>query len=166
MTPPLLKVCLNLDAVCGGAAPAMAGEKPVIDGTWLTQAKSQITIDECPEGFCGDITKIVVPEAIYNGDRVDRLPGNAHFSFPGCEGDALLMLLDANGVGSSTGSACSGRPVAMSAAMRRPNTRPSSSEFEASRFAPCTPVQATSPHAYSPAIEVRPCRSVRTPPDA
>jgi cysteine desulfurase len=48
-----------------------------------------------------------VPDAVYNGDPVDRLPGNAHFSFPGCEGDALLMLLDANGVGSSTGSACS-----------------------------------------------------------
>ena len=37
----------------------------------------------------------------------DRLPGNAHFSFPGCEGDALLMLLDAKGVECSTGSACS-----------------------------------------------------------
>ena len=35
-----------------------------------------------------------------------RLPGNAHFSFPGCEGDALLMLLDAKGIECSTGSAC------------------------------------------------------------
>ncbi len=35
-----------------------------------------------------------------------RLPGNAHFTFRGCEGDALLMLLDANGVECSTGSAC------------------------------------------------------------
>jgi cysteine desulfurase len=53
----------------------------------------------------------VVPDAQLNGDpRSDvdhRLPGNAHFSFPGCEGDALLMLLDAQGVECSTGSACS-----------------------------------------------------------
>src|SRR5690606_21721130 len=34
-----------------------------------------------------------VPDAVYHGDPTDRLPGNAHFSFPGCEGDALLLLL-------------------------------------------------------------------------
>jgi cysteine desulfurase len=48
-----------------------------------------------------------VPDAVLNGDPHDRLPGNAHFSFPGCEGDALLMLLDARGIECSTGSACS-----------------------------------------------------------
>ena len=48
-----------------------------------------------------------VPDARLNGDPVGRLPGNAHFSFPGCEGDSLLMLLDARGVECSTGSACS-----------------------------------------------------------
>ena len=51
-----------------------------------------------------------VPDAIYNGDPVDgpehRLPGNAHLEFPGCEGDSLLMLLDARGIECSTGSAC------------------------------------------------------------
>ncbi|MBV9095147.1 MAG: cysteine desulfurase [Streptosporangiaceae bacterium] len=49
-----------------------------------------------------------VPDAVLNGPEPGqrRLPGNAHFSFPGCEGDALLMLLDANGIACSTGSAC------------------------------------------------------------
>jgi cysteine sulfinate desulfinase/cysteine desulfurase-like protein len=51
--------------------------------------------------------RAAVPDAILNGDPVHRLPGNAHFSFPGCEGDALLMLLDARGIACSTGSACS-----------------------------------------------------------
>jgi cysteine desulfurase len=50
--------------------------------------------------------RAVVPDAVLNGDPVDRLPNNAHLSFPGCPGDALLMLLDAAGVAVSTGSAC------------------------------------------------------------
>jgi cysteine desulfurase len=50
----------------------------------------------------------VLPDAVLNGAAgADRLPGNAHFSFPGCEGDSLLLLLDAQGVEVSTGSACS-----------------------------------------------------------
>lgn len=47
-----------------------------------------------------------VPDAVLRGDPVDRLPGNAHFTFPGCEGDSLLYLLDAAGFSVSTGSAC------------------------------------------------------------
>ncbi|WP_240422996.1 cysteine desulfurase family protein [Leucobacter sp. wl10] len=35
-----------------------------------------------------------------------RLPGNAHFTFPGCQGDSLVLLLDAAGVSVSVGSAC------------------------------------------------------------
>jgi cysteine desulfurase len=49
----------------------------------------------------------VVADAVLNGDPDVRLPSNAHFSFPGCEGDALLLLLDAAGIACSTGSACS-----------------------------------------------------------
>lgn len=50
-----------------------------------------------------------VPDAVLNGPALAserRLPGNAHFTFPGCEGDSLLMLLDAKGIECSTGSAC------------------------------------------------------------
>lgn len=53
----------------------------------------------------------LVPEAVFNGAEDPahtgtRLPGNAHFTFPGCEGDSLLFVLDMLGVYSSTGSAC------------------------------------------------------------
>ena len=58
-----------------------------------------------------------VPDAVLNGAPLQpagpedptlrRLPGNAHLSFPGCEGDSLLMLLDAHGIECSTGAACS-----------------------------------------------------------
>jgi len=52
--------------------------------------------------------RAAVPDVVLNGapPGPGRLPGNAHFSFPGCEGDALLMLLDARGIACSTGSAC------------------------------------------------------------
>ncbi|NPC43251.1 cysteine desulfurase family protein [Nocardioides sp. zg-1230] len=50
-----------------------------------------------------------VPDAHLHGAPAGprRLPGNAHIGFPGCEGDSLLMLLDARGIECSTGSACS-----------------------------------------------------------
>jgi cysteine desulfurase len=59
-------------------------------------------------GLLIDRVRAAVPDAIFNGPPPGalRLPGNAHFSFPGCEGDALLMLLDARGIACSTGSAC------------------------------------------------------------
>ncbi|CAM3657531.1 cysteine desulfurase family protein [Kibdelosporangium persicum] len=48
--------------------------------------------------------RTAVPDAILNGDP--GLPTHAHFTFPGCAGDSLLMLLDAKGIECSTGSAC------------------------------------------------------------
>jgi len=55
-----------------------------------------------------DGVRAAVPTAILRGDPTadGRLPGNAHFTFPGCEGDSLLFLLDVAGFSVSTGSAC------------------------------------------------------------
>lgn len=54
-----------------------------------------------------DGVRDLIPDAVLRGAPGDgRLPGNAHFTFPGCEGDSLLFLLDLAGVESSTGSAC------------------------------------------------------------
>jgi cysteine desulfurase len=47
-----------------------------------------------------------VPSAVLRGDLVDRVDNNVHFTFPGCQGDSLLFLLDAAGISVSTGSAC------------------------------------------------------------
>lgn len=49
-----------------------------------------------------------VPDAVLRGAPASegRLPSNVHFTFPGCQGDSLLFLLDQRGFSVSTGSAC------------------------------------------------------------
>jgi cysteine desulfurase len=47
-----------------------------------------------------------IPESILNGHRTQRLPGNINFCFKGIEGEALLLLLDHEGIAASSGSAC------------------------------------------------------------
>ena len=48
-----------------------------------------------------------LPSAILNGHPLERLANNAHFSFPGLEGEAILLGLDLQGICASSGSACS-----------------------------------------------------------
>lgn len=51
--------------------------------------------------------RAVLPDIWVNGDIEPSLPGIANITFPGTESDGLLLLLDAEGIASSTGSACS-----------------------------------------------------------
>lgn len=86
--------------------PAIAGFAAAVQATVARRESEARRLTELRDQLI-DAVRAAVPEAVLNGDPDDRLPGNAHFSFPGCEGDALLMLLDARGIACSTGSACS-----------------------------------------------------------
>ncbi|MFB4310792.1 cysteine desulfurase family protein [Actinomadura sp. GTD37] len=87
-------------------APAIAGFAAAVHAAVAHRDAEARRLAELRDRLI-DAVRAAVPDAVLNGDPVDRLPGNAHFSFPGCEGDALLMLLDARGIACSTGSACS-----------------------------------------------------------
>lgn len=47
-----------------------------------------------------------IPKSRLNGDRENRVATNANFSFEAIEGEALLLMLDMNGICASSGSAC------------------------------------------------------------
>lgn len=80
-----------------------------VDVTVGRQAETVERIERLRQRLVEGIVR-VVPDAIINGDPEPgadhRLPNIAHVTFPGCEGDAMLMLLDAQGIECSTGSAC------------------------------------------------------------
>ncbi|WP_375481205.1 cysteine desulfurase family protein [uncultured Mycobacterium sp.] len=86
--------------VAGAVATATATQIAV-DGLQANSERLRSLRDRLIDGVLAS-----VPDAHLNGARELRLPGNTHFTFDGCEGDALLMLLDANGIECSTGSAC------------------------------------------------------------
>lgn len=89
-----------------GEAAKWVGQNLKQEGQRLAQLRNRLV-----EGVLAAIPEVTLrgapletPEQTVDG--ADRLPGNAHFTFPGCEGDSLLFLLDMAGIESSTGSAC------------------------------------------------------------
>ncbi|MGH3553724.1 MAG: cysteine desulfurase family protein [Mycobacterium sp.] len=85
-----------------GAVGMAAAMQIAVDGLGANSTRLLLLRDRLIDGVLAE-----VDDAHLNGARgAQRLPGNAHFTFGGCEGDALLMLLDANGIECSTGSAC------------------------------------------------------------
>ncbi|MFC4588304.1 cysteine desulfurase family protein [Sphaerisporangium corydalis] len=87
-------------------APAIAGFAAAVRAAVERQADNAARLTALRDELIARV-RAAVPDVILNGHPSERLPGNAHFTFPGCEGDALLMLLDAKGIECSTGSACS-----------------------------------------------------------
>ena len=92
--------------------PAIAGFAAAIELAVKQQAEYAARVSTLRDRLV-DAVRREVPDVVINGAETGstsgdgRLPGNAHLSFPGCEGDSLLMLLDARGIECSTGSACS-----------------------------------------------------------
>ncbi|MEN4479256.1 cysteine desulfurase family protein [Mycolicibacterium cosmeticum] len=87
--------------VAGVVAMATAA-RVAVEGLEATGARVRALRDRLIDGVRETIEDVDVNGALGDG----RLPGNAHFTFRGCEGDSLLMLLDAKGIECSTGSAC------------------------------------------------------------
>lgn len=92
---------IDAPAIAGfGAAAAEAAQR-----RGRESARIQTLRDQLVRGV-----QDALPEAVLRGpadlSEASRLSGNAHFTFPGCEGDSLLFLLDMAGIQTSTGSAC------------------------------------------------------------
>jgi cysteine desulfurase len=84
-----------------GAVAMAAAARVAVEGLEVYRARVSALRDRLIDGVSA-----AIDDAYVNGAHVERLPGNAHFTFRGCEGDSLLMLLDAKGIECSTGSAC------------------------------------------------------------
>lgn len=86
--------------------PAVAGLAAAFEIAVKSQPESATRLAHLRDTFLLDLAE-VLPQIVVNGADAERLPGVASVRFAGCEGDSLLMLLDAQGVEVSTGSACS-----------------------------------------------------------
>ncbi len=86
--------------------PAIAGFAAAVELAVKQQAEHAARVAALRDELITGVLA-AVPDAHLHGHPTNRLPGNAHLGFPGCEGDSLLMLLDARGIACSTGSACS-----------------------------------------------------------
>jgi cysteine desulfurase len=84
-----------------GAVAMAAAVKIAVESLEANATRLRGLRDRLIDGVFAEIDDVIL-----NGAPDLRLPGNAHFTFRGCEGDSLLMLLDANGIECSTGSAC------------------------------------------------------------
>lgn len=66
-----------------GTAPAQTDPAPAspVEGVWRTQLRSEVTIAACPEGFCGSLSHIVVPEGMLSGAEAEAAAAMAPEDF-------------------------------------------------------------------------------------
>lgn len=86
--------------------PAVAGLAAAFEIAVKSQPEAATRLAHLRDTLVAELEE-AVPGIVLNGSGAERLPGVASVRFAGCEGDSLLMLLDAQGIEVSTGSACS-----------------------------------------------------------
>ena len=99
----------NVASIVGlGKAAELAAENIKIENTKVKKLRDKLEnalLKNCPD-------------AMLNGDKVNRLPNTANISFEFIEGEAILLLLDQFGICASSGSACTSGSLEPSHVMR------------------------------------------------
>jgi uncharacterized protein (DUF2147 family) len=70
-------------ASLAGAQTEQVAPGPIspIEGVWRTQLLSEVTIAACPDGFCGALSHIVVPEGMLSGAEAEAAAAMAPEDF-------------------------------------------------------------------------------------
>ena len=84
--------------------PAIMGMAAALEEACGNIDKNNAKVSALRDKLINGLKKI--PYSTLNGDSVNRLAGNVSFCFEGIEGESILLLLDANGICASSGSAC------------------------------------------------------------
>ncbi|MDP1710935.1 MAG: cysteine desulfurase family protein [Candidatus Nanopelagicaceae bacterium] len=87
-------------------APSILAFSAAVKESVETFEVRNFRVEQIRDDFAQRILE-VIPDAYINGVEVARIPGIINVTFPGTESDTLLLLLDAEGISCSTGSACS-----------------------------------------------------------
>ena len=88
----------NVSSIAGFArAAVLAGER----------MEEEAAREAALRDMMGRLLKQTIPGVRINGTADRRLPGILNVTFPGYDAEALLILLDQNGICASAGSACS-----------------------------------------------------------
>ena len=86
----------NIPGICGAAAAL----EEICGKMEENTAKLTAMRDKLIEGI------MQIPHTVLNGDAKRRLPNNVNVCFEGIEGESMLLWLDAKGIATSSGSAC------------------------------------------------------------
>jgi len=92
---------LNVPGIIGlGKACELAKERMQKDMKYLRNLRDKLIKNV-----------LQIEESYLDGHPEKRLVNNAHFRFAGVEGEAMLLAMDAKGIATSTGSACSSKKL-------------------------------------------------------